>query len=138
MFELHPTLAGDTVEITRLKLCRVLLIRDKTYPWVVLVPEQDGLRDLDDLSMLDQAQVMAEINHVSKALKSLFKPYKINVAALGNVVEQLHIHVIARFQDDKAWPGPIWGLAPLEDYTDTDRDQLVASLQEKLSKIAVL
>ncbi|PCI41311.1 MAG: hypothetical protein COB46_04110 [Rhodospirillaceae bacterium] len=138
MFELHPTLANDTVEITRLSLCRVLLIRDKTYPWIVLVPQQDGLRDLDDLNETDRIQVMSEIDHVSKTLKSLFKPYKINVAALGNVVEQLHIHVIARFQDDAAWPAPIWGVGPLEDYADTDRDLLVVKLQEKLNKIAVL
>ncbi|PHS79635.1 MAG: hypothetical protein COB59_00900 [Rhodospirillaceae bacterium] len=138
MFELHPTLANDTVEITQLNVCRVLLIRDKTYPWIVLVPEREGLRDLDDLNEPDRIQVMAEIDQASKALKALFTPYKINVAALGNVVEQLHIHVIARFQNDAAWPGPIWGVAPLKDYADTDRDQLVSRLKAELNKIAVL
>lgn len=113
MFTLHPTLGKDTVEITQLEVCKVLLMRDKTYPWVILVPAIEGLRDLDDLNESDRIAVAAEINHVSKNMKALFQPYKMNVAALGNVVEQLHIHVIARFQDDPAWPAPVWGYSPL-------------------------
>jgi len=132
MFELHPTLAADTVEICCLKLCRVLLVRDKTYPWIILVPERPGLRDLDDLTDQDRILAMAEIDLVSKTLKRLKQPYKINVAALGNVVEQLHIHIIARFQEDKAWPGPVWGVAPPSDYTDNDRNQEIKSLKQAL------
>ena len=127
-FALHPTLAKDTVEITRLSLCRVLLIRDRTYPWVILVPEREGLRDLDDLSATDRVQAMAEIDDVSKALKGIYQPYKVNVAALGNVVEQLHIHIIARFKDDPAWPGPVWGAVEATDYDDNARAQTVARL----------
>ncbi|MBL4691998.1 MAG: HIT domain-containing protein [Magnetovibrio sp.] len=132
MFELHPTLIKDTVEITRLTICRVLLIRDETYPWIVLVPEREGLRDLDDLSATDRTIVMAEIDQVSKALKSLVKPYKINVAALGNMVEQLHIHVIARFQDDAAWPAPVWGVVPGVDYSEAKRTNMVKRLRKIL------
>lgn len=132
MFELHPTLAKDTVEVTRLDVCRILLIRDATYPWIVLVPERDGLRDLDDLNVEDRTMVMAEIDQVSKVLKSLVQPYKINVAALGNVVEQLHIHVLARFRDDPAWPDPVWGVGPLVDYTDEKRTEMVKRLKKML------
>lgn len=128
MFLLHPTLERDTVEIARLKLCRVLLMRDSTYPWLILVPERENLRDLDDLSPDDQALAMAEITQVSKTMKELFHPDKMNVAALGNVVEQLHIHVIARFKEDLAWPKPVWGVLPPKDYENAERDTLIARL----------
>lgn len=131
-FTLHPTLAKDTVEIGRLQACRALLMRDRTYPWVILVPEQDGLRDFDDLSPSDRDAVTQDIDHVSKVLKQVFKPYKLNVAALGNVVEQLHIHVVARFQDDPAWPAPIWGVQPPADYDDADRARVLADLRTAL------
>ena len=123
MFKLHPILANDTVELTRLEVCRVLLMRDAAYPWVILVPQREGLRDLDDLRDLDRELVMAEVDRVSKALKAAYAPYKMNVAALGNVVEQLHIHVIARFQDDPAWPKPVWGVQPPQDYDDDALDE---------------
>lgn len=128
MFLLHPTLERDTVEITRLKLCRVLLMRDSTYPWLILVPERKNLRDLDDLSPDDRALAMIEIDRVSKMMKDLLHPYKMNVAALGNVVEQLHIHVIARFKEDLAWPKPVWGVLPPKDYENAERDALTARL----------
>jgi len=133
MFKLHPTLERDTTEITRLSLCRVLLLRDKTYPWVVLVPERDGLRDLDDLPDEDRVQAMDEIDRVSKAMKAVFTPYKMNVAALGNVVEQLHIHVIARFESDAAWPAPIWGVHPAEDYDDSARAEISTRIADALA-----
>lgn len=132
MFELHPVLANDTVEVIQLEVCRVLLMRDKTYPWVIAVPARDGLRDLDDLTDLDRELVMAEVDRVAKAMKRVFKPYKMNVAALGNVVEQLHIHIIARFQDDPAWPAPVWGKTDPVDYDDTLRDEVLARLRAEL------
>lgn len=132
-FELHPTLANDSVEIARLDLCRVLLIRDRTYPWVVLVPERENLRDLDDLNEVDRVQAMAEIDRVSKALKDVYQPHKINVAALGNVVEQLHIHVIARFVDDPAWPGPVWGAVDPTDYDNEACTQAVERIRLALN-----
>lgn len=135
MFNLHPILQADTAPITRLVLSHVLLIRDKTYPWVILVPERDGLRDLDDLSDLDHTQVMTEINIVSKALKDVFAPYKLNVAALGNVVEQLHIHVIARFQDDPAWPAPVWGKHPAHDYQHDERDDVIRKIAQAIEDV---
>ncbi|HEY9080980.1 HIT family protein [Magnetovibrio sp.] len=132
-FTLNPILDKDTVEVTRLDICRVLLMRDKTYPWVILVPAIDELRDLDDLNASERIQVMAEIDRVSKAMKAVFQPYKMNVAALGNVVEQLHIHVIARFQGDPAWPAPVWGAHPPVDYDDTHRLETLAQLRDALA-----
>lgn len=132
MFKLHPTLERDTVEICRLSLCRVLLMRDKTYPWLILVPQREDLRDLDDLAEPDRVQAMAEIDQASKALKAVFSPHKINVAALGNMVEQLHIHVIARNPGDAAWPAPVWGMHPAQDYTDNERAIVIGRIGEHL------
>lgn len=132
MFKLHPTLERDTVELCRLELCHVLLMRDRSYPWLILVPAREGLRDFDDLNETDRVIAGAEIDRVSKAMKAVFKPHKMNVAALGNVVEQLHIHVVARFQDDAAWPGPVWGVRPSEDYDDAQRAEVMARLAHAL------
>lgn len=131
-FTLNPTLDKDTVEVTRLDICRVLLMRDKTYPWLILVPAIADLRDLDDLDASDRNQVMAEIDRASKAMKAVFQPYKMNVAALGNVVEQLHIHVIARFQTDPAWPAPVWGAHPAQDYDDAHRLETLTQIRDAL------
>lgn len=115
-FALDDRLAADTVEVVRWPLCRVLLNRDATYPWLILVPARPALRDLDDVAAADRPALFAEIDRASKALKALFAPDKINVAALGNVVAQLHVHVIARRHDDPAWPNPVWNAASRRDY----------------------
>ena len=117
MFQLHPQLAADTVPVANWPLCQLLLIKDANYPWLVLVPARDDLRDFDDLAPDDLQQASAEIVRVSRALKTVFTPDKINVGALGNMVPQLHIHVIARFADDPAWPQPVWGVVPALPYT---------------------
>ena len=117
MFTLHPTIAQDTIEIARWSVCRVLLMKDANYPWLILVPARDGLGGLHELSEDDQPLVMHEICCASRALNGLYIPERINVAALGNMVPQLHIHVIARFKEDPAWPGPVWGVVPRLDYT---------------------
>lgn len=117
MFQLHPQLAADTVPVANWPLCQVLLIKDANYPWLVLVPARDDLRDFDDLAPDDLQQASAEIVRASRALKTVFTPDKINVGALGNMVPQLHIHLIARFADDPAWPQPVWGVVPALPYT---------------------
>jgi len=117
MFQLHPQLAADTVPVANWPLCQLLLIKDANYPWLVLVPARDDLRDFDDLAPDDLQQASAEIVRASRALKTVFTPDKINVGALGNMVPQLHIHVIARFADDPAWPQPVWGVVPALPYT---------------------
>ncbi|MCC7045204.1 MAG: HIT domain-containing protein [Alphaproteobacteria bacterium] len=109
MFQLHPKLEADTREITRLNLCRVLLMNDRRYPWLILVPERAEIREIHQLSAADRATLIEEVAGVAEAMERLHKADKMNVAALGNQVPQLHVHVIARFTTDPAWPGPIWG-----------------------------
>ena len=115
-FELHTQLAADTAFVTDALLCRILLMNDANFPWLILVPRRAGLRDYHNLSADDLAVVNDEIVKTSRVLTALYKPDKINVAAMGNMVPQLHIHVIARFTDDVAWPKPVWGVAPAEPY----------------------
>lgn len=122
-FELHPRLAADTVEIGRLPLCRVLLMNDSNFPWLVLVPQLAGLREIHELAESDQQQLIREISLVSSRLQTETGASKMNVAALGNQVPQLHIHVIARFETDPAWPDPIWGRQPASPWS---QDQLSA------------
>lgn len=111
-FALHPQLAADCLEIGDWPLCRVLRMNDRTYPWLILVPRVAGARDMIDLTEADQMRLTREIALASTALRRELQCDKLNVAALGNVVPQLHIHVIARFTKDAAWPKPIWGVVP--------------------------
>ena len=108
-FSLHPRLAADTLPIGELALCQVLLMNDARFPWIILVPRRPALREIIDLAPEDQATLLAEITAVSRVLQRLIEPQKLNVAAIGNVVAQLHIHIVARFEDDTAWPAPVWG-----------------------------
>lgn len=108
-FSLDPQLASDSHPVAEFELCSVRLMDDCNYPWMILVPRVAGAIELIDLDAGEQALLMGEINLVSRALKQLFRPYKLNVAALGNVVPQLHVHLIARYTDDPAWPAPVWG-----------------------------
>lgn len=111
-FQLHPTLADDTIEVARWPLCRVLLMNDSRYPWLILVPARAAMKEIHDLDAADQSLLMSEIDRASRVLSDLFTPDKINVGALGNIVQQLHIHVVARFETDDSWPGPVWGAHP--------------------------
>lgn len=135
-FELHPQLAADTFPVADLSLCRVLLMNDARYPWLILVPRRPELRDLHDVDASESAVLFSEIRRTSQALDRLYSPFKINVAALGNQVPQLHIHVIARFEDDPAWPGPVWGvgkgLAYSEGADSKTLEALRVTLQDKL------
>lgn len=115
-FALHPQLAADTFDIGRLELSRVLLMNDSRYPWLILVPEKPDLVELVDLGNTDLSRLVSEIRRASLALRELFAPDKLNVAALGNMVPQLHVHVIARFRNDSAWPRPVWGGPPAPPY----------------------
>ncbi len=114
-FALHPTLAKDTIELGDMNLCRVLLMNSSHFPWLVLVPKREGARELFDLGEADYRLLSDEIYTVSKALQQAVGAHKMNVAALGNIVPQLHIHIIARSKDDAAWPNPVWScqLAPV-------------------------
>lgn len=132
MFVLDDRLKADTVQITKWSLCRVLLMNDRQYPWLILVPEIPDMKEIIDLTEADRQTLMAEISKASKALKDLYGPDKINVAALGNMVLQLHIHVLARFVDDAAWPGPVWGVKKTLPYDHEALNDLIAKLQKAL------
>lgn len=129
MFELHPRLATDCLVVGDLPLCRVLLMNDNQYPWLILVPRQPGLRELHELSREDQHQYLEESNLSARLLEQLFSAEKLNIAALGNMVPQLHIHHIARFKSDAAWPGPVWGVHPAQSYAELDLRQHLADLR---------
>ena len=107
-FTLHPQLEKDSAHVCDLSLCRVQLMNDSRFPWLVLVPMRDGLRELFDLSAQDYTIAMAEVREVTERFSKWASAYKMNVAALGNMVPQLHIHIIARAINDSAWPAPIW------------------------------
>jgi diadenosine tetraphosphate (Ap4A) HIT family hydrolase len=108
-FELDPRLAADTESVGMLGLCHALLMRDARYPWLILVPAQPDLEEISDLPAADQSLLMAEITAAGEALAGLYRPEKINTGALGNIVRQLHVHIVARNSGDPAWPGPVWG-----------------------------
>jgi diadenosine tetraphosphate (Ap4A) HIT family hydrolase len=132
-FALHDRLAADTVEIARWPLSLVLLMNDRNWPWLILVPRRPAIRELYELTETDQRALMTEIVRASRTLTQLVQPHKLNVAALGNAVPQLHVHVIARFSNDPAWPKPVWGSLPPERYTRVELQQRVTSFQGALA-----
>ena len=131
-WSLHPQLAADTVPVGDLALSRVLLANDANYPWLILVPRRAGLTEIIDLSDSHRLELMDEIADAAHALKGITECDKLNIAALGNQVSQLHVHVIARRHGDKAWPKPVWGVAPPGAYNSTARDGLIGALRRAL------
>ncbi len=132
-FVLHPRLEADCRLLGDWPLSRVLLMNDAQYPWCILVPRCDGVMDMHHLSEADQQQLMAESCRLSRVMEQLFQPTKMNVAALGNVVPQLHVHHIARFDNDAAWPAPIWGKVPVVAYEAEALEAMVTRLQKALA-----
>jgi diadenosine tetraphosphate (Ap4A) HIT family hydrolase len=130
-FELDFRLNGDTLPVTDLDLCSVRLMNDARYPWLILVPRRSGMVEIFDLDDKDQQQLHQEIRRCAEILQGHFKPDKLNIAALGNQVRQLHVHLIARFVDDAAWPDPIWGRLPPLAYGDGARE-LIETLKAGL------
>jgi diadenosine tetraphosphate (Ap4A) HIT family hydrolase len=130
-FVLDTKLEKDTIEITALPLCHVRLMNDRRFPWVVLVPAKPGLSEIIDLDAADRGRLIEEIALVSTVMRELFHPTKLNLGALGNVVAQLHLHVIARFASDDAWPGPVWGTTP-ERYRPDEVERKLAPLRYRL------
>ena len=117
MAQLHPQLQKDCLLIGRFALCRLLLMRDAHYPWFILVPDREGVREIFELSEADQLQLLRESSRLSAVLAERFRADKLNIAALGNVVPQLHVHHIVRYRNDPAWPAPVWGRLPASSYT---------------------
>ncbi|MGU3360675.1 HIT domain-containing protein [Methylobacterium sp. M6A4_1b] len=124
-FTLDPQLAADTVHVGDLALCSVLLMDDARFPWLILVPRRAGASELTDLSQADAQALMDEMRIATGVMLTLAKPDKVNVAALGNVVAQLHVHVIGRFRSDPAWPKPVWGIGTATPYPHHARAQMI-------------
>lgn len=131
-WHLDPRLADDTAPVIDLTLCEVRLMDDANHPWLVLVPKVAGATEIIDLAPEQRTRLSEEIDAAARALKSLFKPHKLNVAALGNLVPQLHVHVIARYTDDIAWPRPVWGAANARPYAPEDLVERVGALRAAL------
>jgi diadenosine tetraphosphate (Ap4A) HIT family hydrolase len=131
-WELHPQLARDTVNIGDLPLSRVLVINDANYPWLLLVPRRSGVSEILDMDEVEQAQLMTEIARVGRALKTVTQCGKLNIAALGNVVPQLHVHIIARRENDAAWPKPVWGAVPPLDHDKQELETFISALRRKI------
>jgi len=129
MFNLDERLQADTILVGRLPLCQVLLMNDSRYPWVILVPARNDIREYYHLSDSDQQQMMKESVWVTEKMADHFSAKSMNVAALGNVVAQLHVHHVVRNEDDPAWPGPVWGHSPALAYSSEQLEQRVHELK---------
>lgn len=133
MFSLHPQLADDCVVIGQFELSTLLVMNDRQFPWFILVPQREDVSEIFQLDKGDREQLLKESCWLAEALKDAFAAHKINVAALGNMVSQLHIHHIARYRDDPAWPALVWGKLAAVPYTGEQLDERVARLKTVLS-----
>jgi diadenosine tetraphosphate (Ap4A) HIT family hydrolase len=134
MFDLHPQLDKDCLVLGDFPLCRLLLCKDANYPWCILVPRVSDVREIYQLSEDDQRQFIKESSYLSGILNEIYQADKMNVAALGNMVPQLHIHHIARYTTDPAWPGPIWGIVPAKPYSKDELAQTAAKITGSLKE----
>lgn len=132
MFELHEQLKNDTIVVGKFTLCQVLLHKDASYPWLILVPRRSSMREIHHLALEDQYQLIRESSHLSEVMTSLFAPTTMNIAALGNSVPQLHVHHVARFDGDIAWPRAIWGFNEPKSYEQPDLQERLARLHASL------
>jgi diadenosine tetraphosphate (Ap4A) HIT family hydrolase len=132
MAELHPQLQKDCLLVGRFSLCRLLLMRDANYPWFILVPDREGITEIFQLSYVDQVQLLRESSRLSAVLVERFRADKLNIAALGNVVPQLHVHHVVRYRDDPAWPAPVWGRVPARPYTSEGLSAVLRTLRSGL------
>lgn len=132
MFEMDERLLKDTIALGDFTLCRVLLMNDSRYPWLILVPRCADISEVFQLTVEQQQQLWQETSCVGQVLKDVFQADKINIATLGNVVKQLHMHVVVRMQDDSAWPAPVWGRGEAQPYTEDAVAQMRARLEVAL------
>jgi diadenosine tetraphosphate (Ap4A) HIT family hydrolase len=130
-WSLHPQLAADTVPVCDLALSRLLAMNDANFPWLILVPRRAGVSEILDLGD-EQSMLMNEISLVSRALKNETRCDKLNVAAIGNMVPQLHVHVVARRKDDAAWPKPVWGAVPRRVYEAATMERFVTAIRGRV------
>lgn len=130
-FELHPQLAADTVLLGQFPLCDLLLMNDSQYPWFILVPRVPGVSEIHHLSVAEQQQLLRESSYLAENLSDIFNATKMNIAALGNIVPQLHLHHVVRHSEDRAWPGPVWGRFPAQAYTS----EQIQAIQRKVGAL---
>jgi diadenosine tetraphosphate (Ap4A) HIT family hydrolase len=130
-WSLHPQLQDDTGLICDLILSRLLVMKDANFPWLILVPRRAGVSEIIDLGA-EQSMLMDELALVSRALKDETRCDKLNVAAIGNVVPQLHVHIVARRKDDAAWPKPVWGAVPRRDYEADAMERFIAAIRHRV------
>lgn len=131
-FQLHPNLQQDCFEVGRFALSRVLLMNDSQYPWLILVPQRNDITELFQLPAEDRQQLLNESCWLAEALFELYKPDKLNIAAIGNLVPQLHLHHVARYRSDIAWPAPIWGKYSAIAYSEHETEQRLIQLRKQL------
>jgi diadenosine tetraphosphate (Ap4A) HIT family hydrolase len=131
-FELNGRLSGDSELIVTLGLCQLRLMDDRRWPWLILVPQRPGIEESFELKPLDQALLTFETNLAAEALKKVTDATKVNVGALGNIVRQLHVHVIARHENDANWPGPVWGFGTREPYGADEKKALIDMIVKAL------
>lgn len=134
-FILHPMLTNDTITLAELPLSRLLLSNDKQYPWFILVPRVNDIQDIYQLEWQDQLQFLNESSLLSELLMQVFQGDKMNVAALGNVCPQLHVHHIVRFKTDAAWPAPVWGKLPAIKYSVEEIEEIKTTIIPLLNQI---
>ena len=132
MAELHPRLAQDCIVLGKFKLSRLLLMKDANYPWFILVPDREAITEIHHMSETDQQQLWRESAQLSRVLEQAFQPDKLNIAALGNVVPQLHVHHVVRYQSDPAWPARVWGAVPTKAYEEAAVSTLIEKVQALL------
>jgi diadenosine tetraphosphate (Ap4A) HIT family hydrolase len=132
---LHPQLARDTTNLGDLPLSRALVINDANYPWLILVPRKPDITEVIDLDEDEQTQLMTEVTRAARVLREVTACHKLNLAALGNAVPQLHVHVIARFRHDAAWPRPVWGVVPAKPYEAAALENLMQPLRKTIGLV---
>lgn len=132
MFALHQDLQKDTYTVGQFKLSLILLHKDANYPWLILVPKREKVREIHHLSVDEQIQLIKESSHLSEVMTSIYAPTTMNIAALGNLVPQLHVHHIARFKEDPAWPKPIWGAVEAKEYSPEKLEDRLETLHSSL------
>lgn len=133
-FRLAPRIEADSLFVLDWPLCQVRLMDDRRYPWLLLLPRIDGLEEWSALSDADAATLALEAKRAAAAIERHARPAKLNVAALGNIVRQFHLHVVGRFEGDPAWPGPVWGVGSADRHPGADRDTAVAAWRGRLTE----
>ena len=133
LFSLHPKLIEDTVFIADLELCRMVIMDDSNYPWFILVPRRNNIKELYQLTKEDRSQLVSETDEIAKKLSNHFQATKMNIAALGNIVPQLHVHIIVRREKDATWPNPIWNGVPITFYNEKKLNTIVDDVKKLVS-----